>query len=842
MQKVNELRFGTPWEEDGFDGETVFQNMRSQFELAAAKYPDEVRDFFYVFGGLPVHMRVVGRELASHISRPFSHLRIDEPDSILPQLTIEIWDKNRMNGSSQAPLNRDELEWTERTIHSADCRYVAQQLPHTISCLDRDSQRITASIAWHDQIFIYERAKPLARLLLEWHNDRDVQMIHTGMVARDGGGVLLVGRSGAGKSTTSLACAWGGFQFLSDDYVGLQRHPDGTFIGHSLYNSVFVDTHHLSRFQELFRHAIKGRPPQEEKSVIILSQLFPERLQRSAPIQALALVRVTNDAKPRIRPATKGEALLALGPSSLLQIPNRNLGVRGFETLAKLVDRVSCYWLELGRDLQSITYQVNELFTRTHPSAGFRKCIDGKREQPRSTRIGLGSTVMQRRFPYPYKAMLAISSDADAMSPWAFEKIHRFLNTLTPDIPYYGDGVGLDIGDSFFFKALSNNRLSVYSACYRYTNEDSWADESAGEAARQLDSANARDPHSGKLIFQSGPNFIEKYIRAGWIDVLHGGDASWAENYFKHGATDWCRTDGQHYLHWMRERGLTIDTFTNHSAVTSDFGVSNQPSTKDKPRSLGDLPFSPAYWADYARQSGIKFYWSYIPCEEAAYRHTFGEHTMLVPAIFRDGNKFWHFTRYDSRRPYADAIDTMLNTVNLDSLVRRHQFDIIYTHFGYGSDNAAQRDPELAVTSINSFRLLKRYQDEGKILVARTSRLLRYNLALDHLAFAAAQIDDQTVIDIRVIEDTQFGDFTPTVKDVSGVTFYVSDSSKAEIRIRGAKVSESEIQRNPPDETGKQSIGVKWFLPDYTDYTTWILVDGELKCSPENGGGISLQR
>jgi hypothetical protein len=826
MQEDNELQFGTFWDKERFNGEIAFHNMRSEFQFAAAKYPTELHESFYIFAGHPVRLRVVGSELASHIGRPFSHLRTEQAGSAPPPLTIEIWDKNKMNGGYQALINRDELEWTEMTLHSADRRYVAQQLPHTSSCLDRDSRHIMASIAWHDQIFIYERAKPLARLLLEWHNDRDVQMIHTGMVARDNKGLLLVGKSGAGKSTTSLACAWGGLQYLSDDYVGLQCEPDGSFIGHSVYNSVFVNTHHLSRFEELFRHAIQGRPPQEEKSVIILSQLFPERLQRSAPIQVVGLVRVTREAKPQIRPATKGEALLALGPSSLLQIPNRGLGARGFETLTKLVDRVPCYWLEVGGDLQSITDQVNELLTRPHSSVRIRTEIHGAREQPQVIKPGSASgAVTQRRFPYPYKALLAISSDADAMSPWAFVKVHRFLNTLAPDIPHYGDGVGLDIGDSFFFKALSNKALSVYSACYRYRNEDAWADEFGGEEARELDSANARDPHTGKLIFQNGPTFIEKYIRAGWIDVLHGGDGSWAENCFKRGATDWCRTDGQHYMEWMKERDLRIDTFTNHSAVTSDFGVPNQPSTPDKPRSLGDLPSSPAYWADYAHQSGLKFYWSYIPNEAAAYRHTFGQDSMLVPATFRDDNRFWHFSRYDSRNPYADTIDRALDTVNLESLVRRNQFEIVYTHFGYWSDNTSHADPELPRPSMNAFRLLKIYQDKGKILVAKTSRLLRYNLALDHLAFTVNQVNGRTIIDIRAIEDSQFGDFIPTVTDLRGVTFYVSDSSKAEIRIRGARVPANEIQRNPPDETGKQSLGIKWFQPDYTDYTTWTLAD-----------------
>jgi hypothetical protein len=225
-----------------------------------------------------------------------------------------------------------------------------------------------ASIAWNNKIFIYERAKPLARLLLEWHNDQDVQVIHTGLVARDGKGVLFAGRSGSGKTTSSLACISAGFDYLGEDYVALERQQCGPFVGHSLYNSVFLDTIHLTRFSELLPCAIKGRLPHEEKSVIILSQVFPERLKRTVPIQMLALLRVADTPRPRFRPASKGEALLALGPSSLLQIPNRGLGVRGFNRLAQLVEQVPCYWLEVTGDLRSIANGVDELLARASSS------------------------------------------------------------------------------------------------------------------------------------------------------------------------------------------------------------------------------------------------------------------------------------------------------------------------------------------------------------------------------------------------------------------------------------------------------------------------------------------
>jgi len=368
MPEINPSRFGTTWSENHFNGETAFKNMQAAFEGAAAKHPDELHESFYIFGGRKVRLRIVGRELAEHICRPFSHLRTDDRIPAAPRLTIEIWDHNKATLDGEAPLTSDDLCWTETTVKSIDKRFIGQQLPHTVSCLDRDAGHIMASIAWNNKIFIYERAKPLARLLLEWHNDQDVQVIHTGLVARDGKGVLFAGRSGSGKSTSSLACIAAGFDYLGEDYVALERQQCGMFVGHSLYNSVFLDTVHLTRFSELLPCAIKGRLPHEEKSVIILSQVFPERLKRIVPIQMLALLRVADTPRPRFRPASKGEALLALGPSSLLQIPNRGLGVRGFNRLAQLVEQVPCYWLEVAGDLRSIANGVDELLARASSS------------------------------------------------------------------------------------------------------------------------------------------------------------------------------------------------------------------------------------------------------------------------------------------------------------------------------------------------------------------------------------------------------------------------------------------------------------------------------------------
>ena len=319
---------------------------------ALEKTPKSFSESFYTFAGQSVRFRIIGSDLAKHLTAPFSHLQTNGSVPLFPQLTIDLWDENATGISCQVRPTDADCRWTQVTATSPDYRFVGQRLPNTFSCFDRITNHIVGSIAWHEQMYIYERAKPLARLLVEWHNDRKMQVIHAGLVARNGRGILFAAKSGSGKSTAALACLCGGFDYLGEDYVCLQGLADGSFLGHSLYNSVFLETHHLMRFPHLLPHVIKGRPS-EEKSVVILSQVFPERLERVVQIRALVIPHVAGTQESRIYPASKGQALLAIGPSSLLQIPSRRV-TRGFNTLAQLVERVPCYWLELGYDLDSI--------------------------------------------------------------------------------------------------------------------------------------------------------------------------------------------------------------------------------------------------------------------------------------------------------------------------------------------------------------------------------------------------------------------------------------------------------------------------------------------------------
>ncbi len=348
-----------------FNGAEVFHAMQGAFEQAMMQFPETVYESNFLFSGQPVRIRVVGGDFAQHIVQPFAHLQNDKTGRRTPQLTIDLWDENATNIRCFAGSRGTCHGWEDVTSMSPDGRYIGQMQPNTLTCFDRNTQHIVGSIAWSDQIPIYERAKPLSRLLLEWNNDRHIQVIHAGLVSQHGQGVLFVAKSGSGKSTTSLACLCTGFDYVGEDFIGLEKLRDGSFVGHSLYNSVFLETGHLARFPELSPHVIRGAP-HEEKAVVILSHVFPERLARVATIRAVVLLRVAGESESRLRSISKSQALLALAPSSLIEIPSR--GIDGFSRLAQLVEQVSTYALELGRDLESIPRRVEELIAEINRS------------------------------------------------------------------------------------------------------------------------------------------------------------------------------------------------------------------------------------------------------------------------------------------------------------------------------------------------------------------------------------------------------------------------------------------------------------------------------------------
>ena len=118
---------------------------------------------------------------------------------------------------------------------------------------------------------------------------RYVVPMHAACVARNGAGVLLCGRSTAGKSTLSYGCARAGWTYVADDCTWLLPHAeDRMAIGKSHMARFREDAPRL--FPELEGYAVRARPNGKLGMEVPLSDFPQIRTTSACPIESVVLL------------------------------------------------------------------------------------------------------------------------------------------------------------------------------------------------------------------------------------------------------------------------------------------------------------------------------------------------------------------------------------------------------------------------------------------------------------------------------------------------------------------------------------------------------------------------
>jgi hypothetical protein len=345
--------------------EALFDSMRAAFARARRAHARAPFERSYRLSGRLARVRVLGRELAERIDAPLAHLHSAGTATEPATLAIDLWDESETGVACPAPspgenFSARRIDVDEVAAISPDRRFAVIRAPGSVTWLDRQAQHLIGWRASAQELSMHERAKPLVELLSIWCNDQDVQVVHAGLVAWRGRGILIAGRSGAGKSTLALAALLGGFDYLADDQSGLAERADGSFVGHSLFASARLERGALFRFPRLQGDAIEDVGRADTKALMFLPQLAFARLATQTPLEMVVLPRITGRVS-LARSASEGEALLQLAPSSLITAVSP--GRRGLERMARLVQSVPRYWIEIGR-VEELPELLRDLLSR----------------------------------------------------------------------------------------------------------------------------------------------------------------------------------------------------------------------------------------------------------------------------------------------------------------------------------------------------------------------------------------------------------------------------------------------------------------------------------------------
>jgi hypothetical protein len=160
------------------------------------------------------------------------------------------------------------------------------------------------------------------------------------------GGVLLVGNTGAGKSTTALSClAQEGIKYLSDDKCLVRLDP--TPQACAIFTSAKLKADMLERLPH-FRAGMVGWDDNAKggKGLVFLHPTYADHMLTSFPIKALLLPAVTHSTEALLRSVAPGAIFRQLGPSTVIWLPGAEAD--NYRFTAELTRRLPCYQLDLA--------------------------------------------------------------------------------------------------------------------------------------------------------------------------------------------------------------------------------------------------------------------------------------------------------------------------------------------------------------------------------------------------------------------------------------------------------------------------------------------------------------
>jgi hypothetical protein len=291
--------------------------------------------------------------MADYLLGPLTSRRLGKPDWTLRQLASDpdeapLDPQMQLTASGPLPAGHGARRYDSPGGAVLD---VPSQARLTVSFPDR-----SAEIRWREESSRAAYADCLSAAVCEILNASGQYVLHAAAIAAPTPAgpqlVLLVGRSGTGKTTASLALHGEGWQLLTDDAAFIADGP--TVWG--LPRPLKVHRNTLKLLPEL--QAMTEGPPADDEFPLPYEKIAGELVGRALPVAAVVVLGDRSAGDHALTPIDPAEALC--------QLVERNVAVRDglrSETAAKAFAAISqtvaaawagCYRLNAGNDLPSL--------------------------------------------------------------------------------------------------------------------------------------------------------------------------------------------------------------------------------------------------------------------------------------------------------------------------------------------------------------------------------------------------------------------------------------------------------------------------------------------------------
>jgi len=330
-----------------------FDQLCQGFQAASARAGEITRDFRVA--GTRVRLRFAGEALISTIVPGLASPVVGAENE--RGCEIWLWDSE----TTGVGVPRSPRPWIDFTgsgniwgFDSSRYRSAYQWGEGSVNVMDRETRQAVFWVRSARQLPPWVLASPLRSILHWWMELNGRQLVHAAAVGYDGRGVLMPGRGGSGKSSTSLACLLGGLDFISDDYLALALDPEPR--AYRLYSTAKLAPENLTLYPEITDRCRVVCQPGFDKAVLFLEDGFRQQLRDSLPVKLVLKPWISGVPETTLGPVEPREIERALASETLIHLPHA--GAQTLEFLERVSHEVPRAAIHLGTNRSRIASAV----------------------------------------------------------------------------------------------------------------------------------------------------------------------------------------------------------------------------------------------------------------------------------------------------------------------------------------------------------------------------------------------------------------------------------------------------------------------------------------------------
>ncbi len=331
-------------------GESFFRSAMDTFDRVYRSAGDAV-DYCFTIANRIVRIKFTTQRMAAVLTPALAHLLVD--NSAAEQLTICCCD----SGASGVDLPDppwSAKDYTQRGdirgVNDARLKTAFHTWSGVLSMFDAKEKIALYWVYDCNNLPWYEKSVPFLYIFNMGMSNNQEQLIHGAAVGYTNGGALLVGRAHSGKSMTALSCIDSELYYAGDDYCLVSNGTTPHVF--SLYSSASLLPENMDTFSALKPALDTVSIPQTDRAVYFLTRTHPHKVINGFPLQCILIVKVGRNAQTFVHPARPEEALKALAPTTMVQLPTA--GQQALQTIMALVKKVPCFSIELGTEIARI--------------------------------------------------------------------------------------------------------------------------------------------------------------------------------------------------------------------------------------------------------------------------------------------------------------------------------------------------------------------------------------------------------------------------------------------------------------------------------------------------------